>query len=261
MPWPRLQDAGVCVRKDLESAVAPRPLLGDVTPVLMAKRPEAGQVKTRLTGPGGYSPRIAAEVAEAMLRCIARRLEAASTGLVLAVSPAGCGDELTAELGLGSVQIVEQGGGDLGQRLDRVWRAVGADRPVAFFGSDSPDVPDSAIAGIPAALAGRDVAVGPTHDGGYWTLAARQHLPQVLSAIDWGGATVYDQTRRRAADAGLVVRALPMWHDVDRPEDVEALRRRLQQEAGRRDLPAPLGELAERLDALCPSFSPGRTPS
>ena len=241
--------------------MAARPLLGDVTPVLMAKRPEAGQVKTRLTGPGGYSSRIATEVAEAMLRCIARRLEAASTGLVLAVSPPGCGDELTARLGLGSMQVVEQGGGDLGQRLDRVWRAVGVDRPVAFFGSDSPDVPDSALAGIPAALAGCDVAVGPTEDGGYWTLAARQHVPQVLDAIDWGGATVYDQTRRRAADAGLVVRALPMWHDVDQPEDVDALRRRLKQEADRRDLPAPLGQLAEHLDALCPSFSPGRTPS
>jgi rSAM/selenodomain-associated transferase 1 len=231
-----------------------------VTPILVAKLPEAGQVKTRLTASGGYSSRIAAKVAEAMLRCIARRLEAASTGLVLAASPAGCGDELTAELGLGSVQVVEQGGGDLGDRLNRVWRAVGVDRPVAFFGSDSPDVPDAALAEIPAALDGCDVALGPTDDGGYWTLAARTHLPQVLSAIDWGGATVYDQTRQRAADAGLVVRALPMWHDVDRPEDVEALRGRLQQEAGHRDLPAPLGQLAERLDALCPSISPGRTP-
>ncbi|MHC5006887.1 MAG: TIGR04282 family arsenosugar biosynthesis glycosyltransferase [Planctomycetota bacterium] len=241
--------------------MAAKPLLGDVTPVLMAKRPDAGQVKTRLTAAGGYSPRIAAQVADAMLRCVAGRLEAASTGLVLAVSPAGCGEELTAELGLGPGQVVEQGDGDLGQRLDRVWREVGKDRPVAFFGADSPDVPDSALAEIPAALAGCDVAVGPTDDGGYWTLAAGEHLPQVLCGIDWGEATVYDLTRRRAADAGLVVRALPMWHDVDRPEDVEALRRRLQQEAGRRDLPAPLEQLAGRLDALCPSSSPGRTPS
>jgi rSAM/selenodomain-associated transferase 1 len=241
--------------------LATDPLLGEVTPVLMAKRPEAGQVKTRLTAAGAWSPRVAAELAEAMLRCIARRLEAASTEMVLAVSPAGCGEQLAATLGLGPVRLLDQGGGDLGQRLDRVWKAVGTDRPVAFFGSDSPDVPDSALDDIPAALAECDVAVGPTDDGGYWTLAAREHQPRVLSAIDWGEATVYDQTRRRAADAGLVVRALPMWHDVDRPEDVEALRRRLQQHAACRDLPAPLAQLAERLETLCSSFTEGRTPS
>jgi rSAM/selenodomain-associated transferase 1 len=227
----------------------------------MAKRPEAGQVKTRLAAAGGYTPQVAAELAEAMLRCIARRLEAASTGLILAVSPSGYGAQLARRLGLGSVRVTDQGTGDLGHRLDRVWRAVGSGRPVAFFGIDSPDVPDSALAEIPAALAGCDVALGPTDDGGYWTLAAREHEPRVLTGIDWGGAAVYDQTRRRAADAGLVVRALPMWHDVDRPQDVEALRRRLCQQAGARDLPAPLGQLAERLEALRSLFSPGRTPS
>jgi rSAM/selenodomain-associated transferase 1 len=227
----------------------------------MAKRPEAGQVKTRLSAAGACSPQVAAELAEAMLCCIARRLEAASPKLVLAVSPAGCGAQLAAALGLGSVRVMDQSSGDLGQRLERVWRAVGTEGPVAFFGSDSPDVPESALGEIPAALAGCDVAVGPTDDGGYWTLAARGHQPAILTDIDWGGTTVYDQTRRRAADAGLVVRALPMWHDVDRPEDVEALRRRLREQAGGRDLPAPLGRLAERLEALCSSISPRRTPS
>jgi rSAM/selenodomain-associated transferase 1 len=226
-------------------------LLGEVTPVLMAKLPEAGKVKTRLSATGAYSPQAAAELSEAMLRCIALRLVAASGCLVLAVSPSGCGARLAARLGLGSARVTDQGGGDLGQRLDRVWRAVGPRRPVAFFGTDSPDVPDSALGEIPAALTGCDVAVGPTGDGGYWTLAAREHQPAVLSGIDWGRATVYDQTRRRAVEAGLVVRALPMWHDVDRPPDLEALRRRLRQQAEGGDLPAALAQLAERLEALC----------
>jgi rSAM/selenodomain-associated transferase 1 len=239
-----------------------------VTPILMAKRPDAGQVKTRLSAEGTFTPQAAAELAEAMLRCMARRLESAADDLVLAVSPAGCGEQLARDLGLGPVRVLDQGDGDLGRRLDRVWRAVGTNRPVAFFGSDTPDVPDSSLEEIPAALAASDVALGPADDGGYWTLAATGHQPALLTDIDWGGACVYDQTRRRAADAGLTVRALPMWHDVDRPQDVEALCRRLRQRTGGvgavvggRDLSEPLGQLAERLDALCLPIPPRRTPS
>ncbi|MHC4421673.1 MAG: DUF2064 domain-containing protein, partial [Planctomycetota bacterium] len=110
-----------------------------------------------------------------------------------------------------------------------------------------------ALGELPAALAGCDLALGPTDDGGYWTLAARKHQAAVLTGIDWGGATVYDQTLRRAAEAGLAVRALPMWHDVDRPRDVDALRRRLGRQPEGRDL--ALGQLAERVEALCTSIS------
>ena len=103
---------------------------------------------------------------------------------------------------------------------------------------------------------------------GYWTLAVRSHLPAVLVDIDWGSADVYDQTRRRATAAGLVVQTLPVWHDVDRPEDVDALRLRLRlRKLSLKDGPslmetAPLRRLAEQLDRLCSSRTPREgTPS
>lgn len=227
-------------------------LLGNVTAVLMTRSPGAPDAKTRL-GPAGP------HIAEAMLACIARRLDRAAGRLVLAVTPDGTAAALAATLGLAGASVADQGSGDLGRRLDRVWRQAGAGRPIAFFGGDSPDVPDEALAAIPAALASCDVAAGPTGDGGYWTLAARAHYPQLLADIDWGGPSVYDQTLQRAASSGLVVGKLPQWHDVDRPADVEALRARLGElvrsaapSAGTR----PLWDLAEQLETLVRQGTP-----
>ncbi len=228
------------------------PLLGAVTPVLMAKMPHPHRVKTRLAAGGALSPHLASELAWAMLACTAQRL-AAGGRLILAVSPDGSGPEVAARLGVGTAVLLDQGGGGLGDRLDRVWRRVGVDRLVAFFGGDSPDVPDPALAEIPRALDASTVAIGPTADGGYWTLAARSYQPALLGGIEWGAARVYDQTRRRAMAAGLTVHRLPVWHDVDHPEDVDDLRRRLRNPAGMSESPheaGPLRRLRERLEHL-----------
>ena len=234
-------------------------LLGDVTAILMAKDPAQGQAKSRLVA-GGWTPAEAAAVAEVMLRCVAQRLRQAASRLVLAVTPDGAGPGLADRLGLDGCDVVDQGPGDLGSRLDRVWREAGTDGPVAFFGGDSPDVPSPLLSAIPATLASCDVAVGPTGDGGYWTLAATAHNPALLSGIDWGSHQVYDQTRLQAAGAGLVVGTLPLWHDVDHAGDVDALRERLRtllkDPPGRPDMTDPLRWLAAQLDRLGPANEP-----
>lgn len=230
-------------------------LLDDVTPVVVAKEPRAGQVKTRLAQDGMLDPETVTEIAWAMLRCTVHRLLPLCRRLVLAASPDEAATMMARRLECTTAELVGQGEGDLGARLDRIWRTVGSQRPVAFFGIDSPDVPGEALAAIPRALAEHDVAIGPTSDGGYWTLAARRRQPRLLRRIDWGGDCVYDQTLARAREAGLSVRSLPLWHDVDVPEDLASLRRRLadpstgasESDATR----APLGVLAARLEELC----------
>ncbi len=165
------------------------------------------------------------------MRCTVCRLMERGR-IVLAVSPDGCGPQLLSELDLTElgtidqgdrIDHVDQGDGNLGQRLDRVWRTLAGAGPVAFFGIDCPDVPDETIDEIGAALQEHDVAIGPTRDGGYWTLAARAYRPELLRRIDWGTASVYDQTVQRASEASLSVQRLSLWQDVDDPEDVRAL--------------------------------------
>jgi len=229
--------------------------LDGITIVIMAKRPEPGRVKLRLVRARFVDEAGAAAIAGAMLECTIARLRRAGD-VVLALTPGA--EPLDAASGAASgagLRTIDQGEGDLGSRIDRVWRVVGTGRPAAFFGGDSPDVPISAIASIRPALAEAMLAVGPTDDGGYWTLAARSYVPAVLRGIDWGGRSVYDQTRRRAAEAGASFRVLPSWHDVDRPEDVHRLRRRLT--ATRADEPTDaLDRLAARLDDLLEGRGP-----
>ncbi len=228
-------------------------LLGDVTAILMAKRPRAGQVKTRLVKDGVLSADDAAQLAWEMLLCTAQRLTNISK-TILAVSPDGDGQQLASDLGAQFDDVVDQGEGNLGERLDRVWKLIGADKPVAFFGGDVPDVPLSHLAEIPGALENNDIALGPTEDGGYWTLAARCYLPGVLEAIDWGSDLVYDQTCKRAMEAGLSMAQLKLWYDVDRQKDLACLRSRLQK-IGDRSLDDEkdclvLRSLAERVEDL-----------
>lgn len=223
-----------------------RVIITGITAVVMAKQPVPGRVKTRLVEAGLFSAEAAAEFAAAMLECIVDRLECRMT-VVLAVDRGP--DAEPAVLPAGARRTVEQGPGDLGERIDRVWRLVGGERRIVFFGGDSPDVPGVHLDAVGPALDAADVAVGPTDDGGYWALAARRYAPQILRRIDWGSDCVYDQTSVRAKDAGLTLRPLPPWHDVDRPVDVEALRRRLSDEGtGARE--PPLVRLASRLETL-----------
>ena len=203
-------------------------LLGEVTAILMAKRPRAGQVKTRLVKEGCLSADEASQLAWEMLLCTAKRLTSISK-TVLAVSPDGDGQQLAFDLGVQFDNVVGQGEGNLGQRLDRVWNLVGTDKPIAFIAGDVPDVPLSHLVEIPSALKNNDIAIGPTDDGGYWTLAARSYFPSILEEIDWGSDMVYDQTCNRAAQAGLSITHLKLWYDVDHQEDLVALRTRLQQ--------------------------------
>lgn len=201
----------------------------------MAKAAVPGRVKTRLTrGDGGLSEAQASDVHSAMFETVLARLTThlrtpAGEGpaLVLAMDdPAGA----PAGAAAAGWRVIAQGGGDLGERLDRVWqdcRAHTGHDAAVFFGVDSPDVPSDILSSIGDALNHATAVVGPVEDGGYWTLACRDYLPQLLRGIDWGTPAVYDQTLKIARDAGIDLQPLPPWHDVDEPADLAALCTRL----------------------------------
>ena len=127
-------------------------------------------------------------------------------------------------------RAIGQGSGDLGARMERIWRSIGGG-PAVFLGVDSPDVPADALLDAVRIAFGRDDgldgAVGPAADGGYWTLASRALMPAVLREIDWGGPRVLAQTLAAAVEAGLCFKTLATWYDVDTPSDLAALRTRL----------------------------------
>lgn len=227
-----------------------------ITPacIVMAKRPIPGRVKTRLIGE--LTDHQAACVHAAMLDCVLQRLNAVFPGeLILALdggidaTPTHAIPELSIQLP-SETKVIDQGRGDLGDRLSHVWQAIGGG-PAVFFGVDSPDVPIHALKSIPQSLTHTDAACGPVGDGGYWCLAGRRYTPELLAGIDWGTAAVYHQTRDAAERAGLTFNELPAWHDIDDASDLDSLRNRL------RDAREPaLISLAQRLDRITQDKQP-----
>ncbi len=217
----------------------------------MAKPPVVGRVKTRLISP--LTARQASDIHGAMVRCVLARVGAvfgggSSARLILALDDASgpAGGGFWRSLALDPVwQVADQGSGDLGERLARVWRRLGGG-PAVFLGSDSPDTPEESLRGVLRALSGADIVLGPVSDGGYWTIAGRRLDARLFDRIDWGTSRVYDQTRAAADRAGLSVALVPRWFDVDRAKDLVALRRRI---AVSHD--GALMELRAQLDRIC----------
>jgi len=100
--------------------------------------------------------------------------------------------------------------------------ARGASR-VAVVGTDAPGVARETVVAALDALDAADVVIGPTEDGGYYLLALREPRPEHFAGIAWSTPLVADETRARAAAAGLVVHEIERLRDVDTIEDLRAL--------------------------------------
>ena len=125
--------------------------------------------------------------------------------------------------GLGVDRCLSQGGGGLGSRLQRqlqrAWRE-GA-RQVVLIGSDLPTL---ALSDLELAFAGLNSAplvLGAAADGGYWLIGMNRDQPTLFESLPWGTAQVSARTLQRCATRGLVVRELPLRHDIDEPADAQ----------------------------------------
>lgn len=189
--------------------------------VAFARYPEPGRAKTRLIGP--LSAEAAAEVQtrclDVTLACMAA---VADVRRVVAVTPDDA--DFSAWVGA-SMDIVPQGGGDLGDRLSRVVNREFARgcRHLVVVGSDCPMMSPQDVAEAFELLAAHDLVVGPAADGGYYLLGLSRPAPAVFCSIAWGTAQVADQTRQRAREAGLSLAELPVRRDLDTYDDIVAL--------------------------------------
>lgn len=188
--------------------------------VVFAKPPLPGRVKTRLAPQIG--DQTAARVAEALLRdtwAIASTV--ADVRTVLSTT------EPTADHGLGTVEIWDQGEGDLGARVERgLIRGILASGRAIAIGADSVAVPPDRYAQALAALdEGDDVAVlGPAEDGGFYLLGLRQAPTGLLAGLPWSAPDTLEKTRERLVERGFrVVELEPSW-DVDRMPDLLRVR-------------------------------------
>ncbi len=120
-----------------------------------------------------------------------------------------------------------QGEGDLGERMARALEegfnlAYGQ---VVLCGTDCPAMNSRHTLEAFKALETADLVIGPATDGGYYLIGlslngAPEEVMRLFEGVEWGTASVRQQTLANAERIGLRVALLEELSDVDEPEDL-----------------------------------------
>ncbi|MEO8735624.1 MAG: TIGR04282 family arsenosugar biosynthesis glycosyltransferase [Edaphobacter sp.] len=187
---------------------------------VMAKAPQPGRVKTRLSPP--LTPEQAAALNIRFLRDTTQNLSEVSAAGDAAglISYTPVGDEALFD-GLlpDGFALIPQRGDGFGERLlaaaeDILACGFGA---VCLIDSDSPTVPPAAFRQAVDELKrpGDRIVLGGSDDGGYYLIGLKKPHPQLFANIHWSTSTVYAETVAAISGAGLELIELPLWYDVD----------------------------------------------
>lgn len=134
-----------------------------------------------------------------------------------------------------AVSMLPQRGEGLGERMYNAIRSVlamGYDKCV-LIGSDIPEITAAHLQSGFDALEGADVTLGPTEDGGYYLVGMKRPSRAVFERQEYGTDSVYHNAVAAAKRAGLSFAPAMPCRDVDTPQDLMELKKRLCGKSGR----------------------------
>lgn len=186
--------------------------------IIVARYPQAGQVKTRLAAHVGED--VVLSLYRAFLEDLASRFAGWQYDLHWAYTPAeqdfaGMLREMLQDQ-VDSMFVFPQEGDALGERLHHAFRTLEEKRyeRIILIGSDTPQLSRAFIEQAEQALASHDVVLGPSEDGGYYLLAMRA-AHDLFTGIPMSTDEVLAQTLARAHLQGLSVYLLEPLFDID----------------------------------------------
>jgi hypothetical protein len=126
------------------------------------------------------------------------------------------------------MRLFAQEGKDLGEKMRRAIhdRFVEGYKRVVIIGSDSPSLPVSYIE--QALSSDKDMVLGPSIDGGYYLIGMREKVVEIFDGVAWGTEKVLSETYERLVKNGAALEILPVWYDIDSPEDLKFFQTHLQ---------------------------------
>jgi len=191
----------------------------DISVIVIAKEPVPGRVKTRLCPP--CTPAQAARLAEAALRDTLAAAGAASVGRRVLALDGRPGDWMPA-----GWDVIGQRGDGLDERLAAAFADVGG--PALLVGMDTPQLTGEALRAATGALLepGCDAVLGPTLDGGYWTVGLRAPRADAFVGVPMSRADTCDRQHARLLGLGLRVTTLGVLRDIDTFADARAVAER-----------------------------------
>jgi uncharacterized protein len=180
--------------------------------IVFAKAPRYGAVKSRLAKDigAGEALRFHKTTLAGLLRTVGRDPRWQTT---IALTPDRAVHERTVDWPRRSVQGV----GDLGMRMVRALREIGAHRPTLIIGSDIPDITPARISAAFRALGRAPYVLGAATDGGYWLIGARHPerlRARALDNIRWSTSHARADTIARLGAASVAMLPFEL-EDID----------------------------------------------
>ncbi len=231
---------------------------------IFVKEPVAGKVKTRLGREIG--DRESAQLYEQFVKDLLARFHCLPEKMILGYSPGNTHTRKWAnalveqhlpagETGVADqIELWPQPEGELGERIiayfDHAFKIPGIEA-VLLIGSDSPTIPQDYVQQAFEWLYQKDSVIGPTADGGYYLIGLRVACKEIFSGINWSSPNVLEQTVENVKKAGLSLKLLPVWYDIDSKEDLEMLKGHLSamKIAQEQELPEQTDRWLSRWDA------------
>jgi uncharacterized protein len=195
--------------------------------VIMAKAPRPGAVKTRLAS--ALSPEAVTTFYCCLLDdtlALARSLGDVEVAIICPESDVADLSYLTGN----EASVVAQKGEGLAAALTSVFAHFARDqrRRTIAFNSDSPHLPRSVLEDAFETLAGHDLVVGPTHDGGYYLVGAKASHPTLFAGDGMGTSSALERLLSRIRVLELSIGFATPFYDIDVVEDLTRLAEELR---------------------------------
>lgn len=187
---------------------------------VFAKQPVPGLVKTRLQPE--HSPERAAEIATLLIRETVGLAVSTWPGQVYLCGAPTANHPLFEDLARTyDIEMVDQGEGDLGQRMHRAL-AFGIEEhgAAAVLGCDVPHCPWEELDEASEVLGQGRSVLGPTDDGGYYLIGLTTPYIELFEEMAWGKPTVLLETLRRAEERAIEFTLLTSLRDIDTAVDL-----------------------------------------
>lgn len=217
--------------------------------ILFARDPILGKVKTRL------SPFFKDDVILKLYTCFLQDSlnniqQVENVDLFVGVAPSNESGFFTGTLD-SDMRLFVQAGENLGDKMRRALqdRFLEGYERVIIIGSDSPSLPVSYISR--ALDSDKDIVLGPSTDGGYYLIGMAGKVVEVFKDVSWGTEKVLRETLKNLEQNDASLELLPVWYDIDNPEDLKFFKTHLDliEQAGL----GKAGETGKLLNKILPS--------
>ncbi len=219
---------------------------------IFVKEPVSGKVKTRLGAEIGCEE--SARLYELFVKDLTARFQPLSERLIMGYSPNSSSAKRWVESlfvpgrspsqtdSRAKIDTWPQPQGELGERMSAYFEhafAFADTESAVLIGSDSPTIPAEYVQQAFEWLYRKDCVIGPSADGGYYLIGLRIPCEELFKDICWSRSGVLLQTVEKIKKAGLSLKLLPVWYDIDSKDDLQMLKGHLSalEISGDEDIP------------------------